>query len=300
MKYISFPGLGIDPFQMDAVAFNLFGIPVMWYGVIIATGMILAFLYALTRAKIERVKADDIYDLGIFTIIFGVIGARLYYVIFEFNTFIVKGSLWKTLLNILDIRSGGLAIYGGIIAGFLTVLTVSKIKKIRFSTLLDVVAPAVMIGQIIGRWGNFMNIEAFGGETTLPWRMGILSSFDGGESFYSEMYVHPTFLYESLWNVLGLVLIHVFYKKKKFNGQVFLFYMTWYGLGRMLIEGLRTDSLMIGPVRVSQALAAVTFVLGAILMIINLRNLKRYNESLNDSTTNSDSEETAENVTEQE
>ncbi|MBE6563357.1 MAG: prolipoprotein diacylglyceryl transferase [Ruminococcaceae bacterium] len=264
---------------MDAEAFNLFGISVMWYGVLIATGMVLAFIYALTRAKIENIKSDDIYDLGIFAIIFGVIGARLYYVIFEFKTFI-SYSIGATLRNIIDIRNGGLAIYGGILAGFLTVLVVSKIKKIRFSTLLDVVSPAVMIGQIIGRWGNFINVEAFGGETSLPWRMGILSSFDGGESFYSEMFVHPTFLYESLWNLLGFILIHVFYKKKKFNGQVFLFYMTWYGFGRMLIEGLRTDSLMLGPVRVSQALAAATFILGAVLMIINLRNLKRYNEAV--------------------
>jgi len=194
VKYISFPGLGIEPFSIDAEAFNLFGISVMWYGVLIATGMVLAFIYALTRAKIENIKSDDIYDLGIFAIIFGVIGARLYYVIFEFKTFI-SYSIGATLRNIIDIRNGGLAIYGGILAGFLTVLVVSKIKKIRFSTLLDVVSPAVMIGQIIGRWGNFINVEAFGGETSLPWRMGILSSFDGGESFYSEMFVHPTFLY---------------------------------------------------------------------------------------------------------
>ncbi len=300
MTYLSFPGLGIEPFRIKPEAIELSkdgGFDIMWYGVLIALGMILAFLYALSRAKIEGIKTDDIYDLGIFAILFGVIGARLYYVIFEFGRFYEPGNIGKTLLNIISIRGGGLAIYGGILGGFFTILVVSHIKRIRFSTLLDVVSPAVMIGQIIGRWGNFINIEAFGGETTLPWRMGILQSFDNGETFYSETYVHPTFLYESLWNLIGFILIAIFYKKKKFNGQVFLFYMTWYGFGRMLIEGLRTDSLMLGSFRVSQALAAVTFAVGLVLTVVNFVNLKRFNALKSESE---NSEEKSADVTSEE
>lgn len=279
-NFVSFPGLGIEPFKLNPVAFEIFGHSVMWYGVIICFGMILASLYAFSRSKIEKIKTDDIIDLAIFVIIFGILGARIYYVLFSFDTYIVEGSFFKTLGEMIAIWNGGLAIYGGVIAGFLTILVFSKVKKMRFSTLLDVVAPAVMIGQIVGRWGNFMNSEAYGSETTLPWRMGLHASFDGGESFYSEMFVHPTFLYESLWNLIGFILITLFYKKKKFNGQIFLFYIAWYGFGRMFIEGLRTDSLMVGPVRVSQLLAAVTFVIGVGLMIWNLINVKKYNESV--------------------
>ncbi len=281
-NFVSFPGLGIGPFKLNPVAFELFGHPVMWYGVIICFGMILAALYALSRAKIEKIKTDDIIDLAIFVIIFGIFGARLYYVLFSLDSYIVEGNFLKTLGEMVAIWNGGLAIYGGVIAGFLTILVFSKVKKMRFSTLLDVVAPAVLIGQIVGRWGNFMNAEAYGAETTVPWRMGLHSSFDGGESFYNEIFVHPTFLYESLWNLVGFILIAVFYKKKKFNGQIFLFYITWYGFGRMFIEGLRTDSLMVGPVRVSQLLAGATFVVGLGLMIWNLINVKKYNDSVAD------------------
>lgn len=293
-NYISFPGFGIEPFKLDPVAVEVFGHPIMWYGIIICLGMVLAFAYALSRAKIEKIKTDDVIDLAIFLVIFGILGARLYYVLFSLDSYIVEGSFLKTLGEIIAIWNGGLAIYGGVIAGFFTILVFSKVKKMRFSTLLDVVAPAVMIGQIVGRWGNFMNAEAYGSETALPWRMGIHSSFDGGNSFYSEMFVHPTFLYESIWNLIGFIIISVFYKKKKFNGQIFLFYMSWYGLGRMFIEGLRTDSLMIGPVRVSQILAAVTFAVGLGLMVWNLINVKKYNEVLKVETTKEEDEEITE------
>lgn len=277
-RYISFPGLGIEPFQVDPVAFTLFGRPVMWYGVIICVGMILAFCYAYSRAKIEKVKTDDLMDLTIFLILFGVLGARLYYVLFTLDSYIVEGDLWKTLYEMIAVWNGGLAIYGGVIAGFLTILVFSKVKKMRFSTLLDIAAPSVMLGQLIGRWGNFINMEAYGGETTLPWRMGVLKSYDGAATFVSESYVHPTFLYESIWNLVGFIIITALYKKKKFNGQIFFMYITWYGLGRAWIEGLRTDSLMLGPIRVSQLLAAVTFVIGAVLLAVNFINLKRYNK----------------------
>lgn len=280
MTYVSFPGLGIEPFHMDRIAFSLFGIDVNWYGLIITCGMILAVLYALWHAKIEGVKSDDIIDLALFLIVFGVIGARLYYVIMEFDQYLVTGgSFWKnltgTLYNIVAVWNGGLAIYGGIIAGFLAAIVVARRKRLRFSVVADIAGPAVMVGQIIGRWGNFVNVEAFGGATDLPWRMGVLYSFDGGITFVTEKFVHPTFLYESLWNLAGLILITYLYKKKKFHGQMFLTYMTWYGFGRTLIEGLRADSLYIGTIRVSQLVGLLTFILGAVLLIYNFRKVNK-------------------------
>lgn len=279
MTYVSFPGLGIEPFHMDRVAFSIFGVSVNWYGLIITCGMILAVLYAMYHAKIERVKSDDILDLAVYLIIFGVLGARLYYVIMEWDSYLATGgtwleNIWHTFCNAIAIWNGGLAIYGGIIAGTLVGFLFARRKKIRFGVIADIAGPSVLIGQIIGRWGNFVNVEAFGSETDLPWRMGILKSMDGGETFYSEMYVHPTFLYESLWNLLGLILITALYKKKKFHGQMFLSYMIWYGFGRMLIEGLRADSLYVGSMRISQFVGFVTFVLGAVLMVWNLRRVK--------------------------
>ena len=280
MTYVSFPGLGIEPFHMDRIAFSLFGIDVNWYGLIITCGMILAVLYALWHAKHEGVKSDHIIDLALALIFCGVIGARLYYVIMEFDQYLVSGgtflqNLGGTLYNCIAIWNGGLAIYGGIIAGFLAALVAARVKRIPFPVIADIAGPAVMVGQIIGRWGNFVNVEAYGAETTLPWRMGVLYSFNDGVSFVSEKFVHPTFIYESLWNLLGLILITYFYRKKKFHGQMFLSYMTWYGFGRMLIEGLRADSLYVGSIRISQLVGFVTFVVGAVLIIVNLRRVKR-------------------------
>jgi len=202
----------------------------------------------------------------------------------EFDSYLVTDgtffeNLGKTLYNMIAVWNGGLAIYGGIIAGVITAYVVARCKRIRFPIIADIAGPSVLVGQILGRWGNFVNVEAFGGETTLPWRMGILRSMDGGQTFYSEMYVHPTFLYESLWNLVGLILVTAFYKKKKFHGQMFVFYMIWYGFGRMLIEGLRTDSLYVGNLRISQFVGFVSFVLGVILMIVNLRRVKSKGKS---------------------
>ena len=269
-NYVTFPGLGLEqPIKLDPVAINFFGINIMWYGVIITCGMLLAFLYGLTRAKIEKVKSDDIIDLTLFLVIFGVIGARLYYILFKLDEFIARGAdgsidVGATLKAMVNLRNGGLAIYGGIIAGFITAIIVARIKRIRFPVLADIVAPCLFIGQAIGRWGNFMNVEAYGTSTTLPWRMGV-GTFGGAP------FVHPTFLYESLWNVVGFILIAIFYKKKKFNGQVFLFYGIWYGLGRAWIEGLRTDSLMLGPFRVSQLLSILIVVVFSVLMVLGMR-----------------------------
>ncbi len=270
MNTISFPGLGIGPTKINPSFIRTFFpdsdffLDIKWYAVIITFGMILAFFYARSRAKYEGITDDDIYDVTLWCILFGIVGARLYYVILKFENYLVTdGDVWynikETFFNIINIREGGLAIYGGIIVGVLTGYFIAKKKRIRFATLADVAAPAIMIGQIVGRWGNFFNAEAYGTETTLPWRMGLMNK--AGE----WSYVHPTFLYESLWNLLGFVLIAVFYKKKKYNGQVFLFYVTWYGLGRAFIEGLRTDSLMTGTIRVSQIVGALSFLIGIVL-----------------------------------
>lgn len=251
---ISFPGLGIGQYEIFPTAFTVFGLEIKWYGIIITCGIILAFLYVLWRAKFERIKSDHIYDLAIFVIIFSVIGARLYYVIFNHTQF-------HSLREVINIRSGGLAIYGGIIAGAITTCVVSYVKKLDVRKIFDMLGPAVMLGQIIGRWGNFMNAEAYGRETTLPWGMCI-------QTPYQSITVHPTFLYESLWNLVGFIGINLFYKKKKYNGQIALLYVTWYGLGRMWIEGLRTDSLYLGNIRISQLVAGLTFVAGAVLLIV--------------------------------
>lgn len=291
-KYLSFPGLGIGEFGISDTAFTLFGLDIKWYGVIITVGMILAFFAARNRAKYEGILEDDIYDITLFCIIFGVIGARLYYVLFQLDDYIITGgTLWENIkdsfLAIINIRGGGLAIYGGIIGGFITALIVTRIKKIRFPVLMDVAAPALLVGQSIGRWGNFMNIEAYGRVTVLPWRMcsptiadeligkGMIDAEGYMQIINGQLGVHPTFLYESLWNLAALALIFAFYRKKKFNGQVFFFYMAWYGLGRAVIEGLRTDSLMLGSIRISQLVAILAFVAGTAMFLYFMKKTPR-------------------------
>ncbi len=285
MSYISFPGLGIEPFHIDKAAFSLFGREVAWYGILITIGMVLAVLYAnYVGVKREKLNSDLIIDLAFFIIVFGVIGARLYYVIFEWDAYVVRSgsfisNILDTLTNIVSIWKGGLAIYGGILGGLLTAFIFAKVRKIPFIKLFDILAPTVTIGQIIGRWGNFINMEAHGGPTDLPWRMGLLYSIDGtGPAtgvWDSQMYVHPTFLYESLWNLIGFCILHNVYKKKKFNGQMGAMYFVWYGFGRMLIEGLRTDSLYLGPVRISQLVGAATCILGIVILTIGFGKVKK-------------------------
>ena len=274
MFEVSFPGLGIGPFEINSTAFTVFGHPVAWYGIIISCAMILAFFYGLSRAKIEGVKSDDLIDLTLFIIIFGIIGARLYYVLFKLEDYVVVGggffsNIGKTFVNIVSIWNGGLAIFGGILAGFAAAYVVARVKKIYFPVILDILSPAVIMAQGIGRWGNFTNGEAYGGETSFLFRMGI-NRYSGGGAFSNYIEVHPTFLYESVWCILGFVLMTVFYKKKKFNGQIFYFYMIWYGLGRAVIEGMRSDSLYLfgTGIRVSQLLAALIFVAGCVLMTV--------------------------------
>ena len=284
MSYISFPGLGIEPFHIDKAAFTVFGRDVAWYGILITCGMLIAIAVAFRLIKFEHISADDLIDLALYAIIFGVIGARLYYVIFSWNEFdylVTSGSffynLWHSFVNIIAIWEGGLAIYGGVIGGMIVGIVFAKVKKIHFLKVFDILAPSVMIGQIIGRWGNFVNMEAHGTETTLPWRMGLLFGNAETGEWLTEQYVHPTFFYESLWNLIGLIIILSLYKKKKANGQIFAMYFAWYGFGRMFIEGLRTDSLMLTEnIRVSQLVGLVTCVIGILLLIFlpKIKSLK--------------------------
>ncbi|MBQ9151458.1 MAG: prolipoprotein diacylglyceryl transferase [Clostridia bacterium] len=260
---VSFPGLGIGEFSFDRVAFELFGKPIYWYGVIIMLGIIAAFIHANLRCKQEGIKSDDILDIGLFTVIFGVIGARLYYVVTTLDT-----HDYDSFIDIIAVWEGGLAIYGGIIAGATAIVVTALVKKINPFKVTYTIAPGVGLAQAIGRWGNFMNGEAYGYEVAedsflYPFRMGLVSDYTGD----TMKYYHPTFLYESLWNIVGFVIITLLYRKKKFNGQVTLMYFAWYGFGRMFIEGLRTDSLYVGDFRISQVVGAVCFLAASALLV---------------------------------
>ena len=265
---VSFPGLGIGEFSLDRVAFHIFGKPVYWYGVIIMLGIVAAFIHVIVRSKREGFTVDDVMDLGIFTVLFGVLGARLYYVVTTLDS-----HEYKTFLDVIAIWEGGLAIYGGIIGGCAALVLTAARKKINPLKVMDAVAPGVMLAQAIGRWGNFMNGEAFGyevaeGSALYPFRMGLISDYThtGNEMHF----YHPTFLYESVWNVVGFIIISFLYRKKKFNGQIALMYFAWYGFGRMFIEGLRTDSLYVGPFRISQVVGGICFVAGVALIIAGM------------------------------
>lgn len=260
---ITFPGLGIevDPpagFTIPGTSFEI-----KFYGLIIAIGVLLAVLYATRRAKEFGLKKDDIYNLVIVGMPCAIVGARLYYVIFEWERFFGAGSNWYDFLNI---RKGGLAIYGGVIGAALGIILFCLCSKKRRGKLLpyfDITGLGLLIGQAVGRWGNFFNREAHGGACSSFLRMGIVENG-------AQMYVHPTFLYESVWNLVGLLLLHFLSKKRKFDGQVFLYYLAWYGLGRAWIEGLRTDSLWWGDFRVSQVLAAVSCLAAVGIMLFVL------------------------------
>ena len=262
---VSFPGLGIGEFELNRVAFTLFGREIAWYALFIVAGMIAAVVYTTVQAKKIGVSFDDIIDFALFTIPIGVIGARLYYVLSELDQY-------ETFKEVINISEGGLAIYGGIIAGGLTVLCVAIYKKINFFALADCVAPGVLLAQGIGRWGNFMNGEAFGAMTDWFCRMGLQNVHTEKTFHTGEMvFVHPCFLYESIWNLLGVLLVYLFGKfiHKKYDGQQFLMIFAWYGFGRAFIEGLRTDSLYFmkdvfgETIRVSQVLGAAIFLVCA-------------------------------------
>lgn len=229
---IGFPGLGIKDFVIDPVAFTVFGRDIAWYGIIIACGMVLAYLYAVHNAKKEGIKTDDLLDILLFTIPLAIVSARAFYVIFslrEYDTFGEMIAIWN----------GGISILGAVLGGIITSVCVAKFKKISPLKVLDVLAPSVLIGQIVGRWGNFMNAEVYGNATTLPWRMRITNALVG------TIEVHPLFLYESLWNFAGLVILYFVYRKKRFDGQIFWCYVLWYGLIRSLLELMRNEEFIL-------------------------------------------------------
>ena len=259
---ISFPMLG-DWSVNPPYSFTVFGFEIYFYGVIIAAAFILAALFCARKAAEFGLTSDDLFDLVIWLIPACIIGARLYYVLFKLDYFIANPS------KIFSVRDGGLAIYGGIIAGVITGIIWSRMKKIPVFAVGDLAAFGLLIGQAVGRWGNFINREAFGAVTDVFCRMGL--TMPGQET----LYVHPTFLYESLWNLAGLIILCVLSKlgKRKYDGQFFWSYILWYGLGRAWIEGLRTDSLYIGStdIRVSQLLAAVSALAALIVLIVNAK-----------------------------
>ena len=247
---ISFPlfGLEINP---DRVL-DLGPVQIYYYGLIIAIGLTLAAIYGLRRCKQFGIKQDDVIDGALCIIPFAVLCARLYYCAFQWDYY------KEDPISVLYIWNGGLAIYGGVIGALLGVIVFTKIKKISLPAVLDLVALGFMIGQSIGRWGNFFNREAFGSETTNFLRMGLYNVTSKAWEYH-----HPTFLYESLWNAVGFIALHFISKKRQYDGQIALGYAAWYGLGRAMIEGLRTDSLYWGPFRVSQVVALISFVLAA-------------------------------------
>lgn len=238
--------------QINPVAFSIFGIDVMWYGVLIAIGATLAIFFATKLANREGLKDDVIFDYAMYALILGIIGARTYYVLFNLDYYLQNPS------EIVAIRNGGLAIYGGIITGVIVGIVYCKAKKIKFFKLADTIAPGLALAQGIGRWGNFINQEAHGAPTNVPW--GIM--VDGVK-------VHPTFLYESILDVSIFLFLYLFlYKRKKFDGQIFATYGLIYGIGRFFIEGMRTDSLYLFGFRISQ-LVSLTIVIVSLIYLIN-------------------------------
>ena len=273
---ISFPIFG-EGFLINAPRYiNIFGFRLYLYGLLITAGFGLAALYLLKRHNIVGLTKDNVLDLVIMAVPCGLVGARLYYILFNFDQYFGPGK-WQ---EIIKLREGGLAIYGGVIGGAVAFLIYSRIKKIHIGKLLDAAGFGMLIGQAVGRWGNFFNREAYGTVTSMPWRMGLVTG-------NSVIYVHPTFLYEMLWNVIGLLIMHIFSKKykTKYHGQYFLFYVAWYGFGRFLIEGLRTDSLFIGEtdIRASQLLAALSFAVAIVLLIRNHINGLRNKDDVGNS-----------------
>jgi len=247
--------------------FTVFGFNIYYYGICITLGFAMATIYLIKRRDLFNLTTDNILDILLIAVPCGLIGARLYYMLFNFSDFFGPGK-WE---NIWAFRDGGLAVYGGIIASGLVFIIYSRKKKLPLGNLLDAAGFGLFIGQAIGRWGNFINREAFGVETELPWKMGLTS-------WGVTRYYHPAFLYESLWNITGLIVLHIYSKKSKtkYPGQYFLFYVAWYGLGRFMIEGLRVDSLLIPGTeqRISQWLAAASFLAAVGILVYNRFRLK--------------------------
>ena len=252
---ITFPALNLK-LHISRIAFSLFGVNIYWYAILITFAMALSIFLMNKDDKKYNINFDDILLLIILTIPIAFIGARIYYVIFNINYY------FSNPTKILNIRDGGLAIYGGIIAGTITIIIYCKIKKINILDVLDYVVPYVAMGQAIGRWGNFINVEAYGTETSNFIRMGIIEN-----NIYKE--VHPTFLYESIVTFFLFIFLFNIRNKRKYSGQLTYIYLATYSIARFFIEGLRTDSLMLGNIRVSQLVSLIIFIFSILMILIN-------------------------------
>ncbi|HBT64777.1 MAG TPA: prolipoprotein diacylglyceryl transferase [Ruminococcaceae bacterium] len=271
--FVAFPALNLKLGISDTIfSFKIFGtqFELRWYGLLIAVGFLLAVIYALRRAKQFDIDPDRLIDVTLVSALFAFIGARLYYVLFSED----RADFFENPVKILQVWNGGLAIYGGIIFAFITAIWMCRVRKVNTLAVFDIASIGFLIGQSIGRWGNFFNQEAFGSNTNLPWGMtgSIIQRGLNGYGFDPTQPVHPTFLYESLWCFAGFLLLHFLSKKAyKFKGQIFASYIMWYGLGRFMIESLRTDSLMLGAtMRVSMVVAGLS-VLGGVVLYFLLR-----------------------------
>jgi len=278
MHTVTFPKLGLE-FDLNPVVFSVGDFSLNWYGLLIGVGILLAMLFATYNSKRFGVIADRLMDAALGGIIGGIVGARIYYVAFRWDTY------KDDLMSIFKTWEGGLAIYGGIIGGLLVGALVCKWRRVKVLPALDLASMGFLIGQGIGRWGNFVNGEAFGSNTDLPWGMSgdrIISYLSNSTHVTGTVDpfvpVHPCFLYESLWCLAGFGLLYWYSRHRRFDGEILLMYLGWYGLGRVVIEGFRTDSLMVGQIRVSQLLAGL-LVAASLLIWISVRSrIKAYND----------------------
>ncbi len=261
MNLVKFPGLNIE-FNISRVAFKIFGIEIYWYAIIIVCAMVLAIIMFKKRDGLYEIKFNDIIDLSIVAIPIAIICARIYYIIFNLEYYMLNPK------EILNIRNGGLAIYGAVIGGIITCFIFCKKKKIKLLDLIDYVAPGLVLGQAIGRWGNFINVEAYGTATNSFLRMGIM---ENGK--YVE--VHPTFLYESIFCFIIFVILLFIKNKRKFSGQIACTYFILYSFERFFIESLRVDSLMVGNIRISQIVSVIIFIMCSFIYIINIYKYKK-------------------------
>lgn len=253
---------------MNPVAFNIFGIAIKWYGILIASGMLIGAILAIMESRRTNFDENYILDVILVSIPSAIVGARLYYVILEWNYY------KSNLSEIFAIRNGGLAIHGGIIAAVIAAFIYTRIKNIKFLRVADICAPSIILGQAIGRWGNFLNQEAFGGSVTKEF-ISHFPKFIQNQMLISGVYHHPTFLYESCWDILVFVFLIAYRRKNKITGTVFFIYLALYSLGRFFIEGLRTDSLMIGNLRMAQVVSVVFILISVIgIYILKKRSLK--------------------------
>ena len=247
---------------MNPVAFYVFGISIRWYGIFIGTGIMLAILLAKYTSKFRNINYDSLLDVAMISLPIGIIGARLYYVAFDF------GNYKNNLLQILNIRGGGLAIHGGIIFALVTAFIIGKRKKMSFFKMADVAMPTIIIAQAIGRWGNFFNSEAHGGPVSYDFIKNFPYFIQQGMNI-EGIYYHPTFLYESLWDFTVFIILMIILRKSKRVGIVFFSYIGLYSIGRFFIEGLRTDSLMFGPIRIAQLVSLSGIVIWVAFLILS-------------------------------